>query len=199
MDSFLDIPDYENETPESLSWKLLMDDTLNDFGSSIIPYVDGEEYDQSILEDQFQILITIYLELIFNSMKLNHVENTDETDENKLSETFDPRFENININDLIDFFQLKFKKIRYHLHVHEIDEIFDDYYCKVILKNTPKGKLHYDVNKNTIDQSKYYTFAINRNFMNIKKQNIKINDYYAICDLNHMKMKIYFSPIDINL
>ena len=199
IDKFLDVPDDNIETPESLAWKLLLDNTFNDFATSIIPCVDGYNDDNSYLEDQFQILITVYLEMIFNTLKLMHIGvNNNQDDKTNIFESFQPSLNNVSINDLTDEFRAKFKKIRYFLHVQQINNDYQDYYCKVILKNSINGKLHYELNKNNIDQSKYYTFAINRNFAEIKKYNKKLESYYAICHLPHMSIKIFFSQININ-
>lgn len=209
MESFLNIEQNSDVvSPESLAWKLLVDDDIEDFAGVLIPCSESSsisdmktvKHDELI--DQFQILITIYMELVFGLLKINHINNNlDENGEIKnvnLEESFSPDFSIFSIDDLLNLFKDKFKKIRYILNVKEISE--EDsyytmkYYCRIILKDTPDGKIHYFVNKNKLDSTKRYTFLIRNS--NLSEFN-QLSDFYAICALPNFKVKVYFSPINI--
>src|SRR5689334_4214485 len=72
-------------TPESLAWKILMDDDIEKYSGVILPYTEQSNTSEGIeksdnldvryesLSGQFEILITMYMEMVFNMLKINHV------------------------------------------------------------------------------------------------------------------------------
>jgi len=169
----------EETTPENLAWRLLTDDNFVETSIGL-SMEDTEEY--------FQVLITIYLEMIFYALKSSYLAegNTD-------YDLFKPDLKELTINSISDFFYEKFLKIKVLLSVEEIKDtdlsdindfsIYNDYYCKIMLKDTEYGKKHFDNN------NKRYTFLIKNNSV-IK--NKELDKFYAVCALPHMKIKINF-------
>ena len=205
--------DDTNVTPESLAWKLLMDDNVKEYEGVILAYVNNdndknkniEKYDD--IAGQFEILITIYMEMIFGLLKINHVnkfinEQGELNNNVDLDKSFKPDFTNFGIDDLKSCFREKMKKIRVFLSALTIhDTMIDDpgdfgkmteYYCKILLKDTQGGKSYFKKNGSNLDPEKRYTFLIRNDIE--KKQN-KLQDFYAVCALPNMKVRISFSPI----
>lgn len=221
MEDFLDTlyDDVENiVTPESLAWKILMDEDVENYAGILLPFVLGDEqyavsethrYDQ--LSDQFQILIVMYMEMVFGLLKINHImQHTDETGDVKdtvdLEATFKPDISKFGVDDMLLVFREKFKKIRIFLSVHEIYDAdpkdskdygsSKEYFCRIILKDTPEGMTYFWNNRNNpvVDQEKRYTFIMRDDKK--KKQKI-LSDMYAVCVLPNLKVKISFCPINV--
>ncbi len=205
--------DDTNVTPESLAWKLLMDDNVKDYAAVILAFVsnddvcnkNNERYDD--LAGQFEILITIYMEMIFGLLKINHVnqyinEQGELKNDVDLNKSFKPDFSNFGIDDLKNCFRDKMKKIRVFLSAQTILDANDnnpgdfgsmtEYYCKILLKDTEGGKSYFLKNSKNLDPEKRYTFVI-RNDTDKKQK--KLNDFYAVCALPNMKVRISFSPV----
>jgi hypothetical protein len=224
MEKFLNPNDPNTVTPETLAWKLIMDDTFKDFEGLLIPFVNSPNspdiptiplhsntnrlYEQ--LSDQFQILITIYMEMIFYVLKINHImEHLDESksdelndsDSNDIEASFKPDLSNFALDDLTNTFREKFKKIRIFLSVRTIQNTNMDnprdfgsesaYYCRIIMKDTTYGMSYFASNISQIDPSKRYTFVIRND-----KTQRKLDDFYAVCALPNMKVRISFSQIN---
>ena len=216
MEDFLDRPCDDSKnivTPEILAWRLLMDEDIKNCEGIMTPFVSGDElshdnnirYDQ--LSDQFQILIIMYMEMIFGLLKIIHVNthvNDHEVDKMDLDDTFNPDISNFGIDDMLILFREKFKKIRTFLSIREIycDDpknptdygLYSEYFCRVILKDTLDGKIYFLKNRNNpdVDSKKRYTFVLKDN---TKKTHNKLDDFYAVCVLSNIKVRISFSPI----
>lgn len=217
MEDFLyqDSTDCNAITPEGLAWKLLMDDDIKDYSGMIQMFVDDEKNNLTqdntfnILNDQFQILITMYMEMVFGILKINHtakmIEKFGEVDENTLETTFKPDLSEFTVSDMLVMFKERFKKIRILLSITEIVDtdtshyldfgFYKDYFCRIILKDTEEGLKYFEQNKNRLDPKVRYTFVINGRF---NKKSKNLNDFYAVVTLpNNIKAKISFSPINI--
>lgn len=223
MEEFLHPYDTDNNivTPEALAWKLLMDDDVEDYAGILLPSVDGEHFynDTSLLydtlSDQFQILITMYMEMLFGMLKINHVSKyvdvNDNIDDNiDFDATFKPDVNDLidnntkSLDGLIDLFREKFKKVRVFLSVRGIYDANEkkpkdygsssEYYCRIILKNSDEGKKYFMDNKDWLDPDKYYTFVMRDDK---KRKHNKLADFYAVCTLSNMKIRISFTPINI--
>lgn len=227
MENFLTQNDDDKiVTPETLAWKLLMeDDNIMDYAGildmHVIDNVNNNSkpsshigYDDMV--DQFQILITIYMEMIFGMLRISHVSNimdnntingdndNKDIDNCDLENTFRPDFSNVMINDILDVFKERFKKIRIILSVREIYDTdmsnvrdfgkYSDYYCRIILKDTPEGSKYFEANHDTLNPDIRYTFVIRRDEDN---KQTKLSDFYAVCALPNMKVKISFDVINI--
>jgi hypothetical protein len=221
MESFLDQPSDDSVnivTPESLAWKLLMDEDVKEYAGTLIPFVSGDQelshnsdmrYEQ--LSDQFQILITLYMEMVYGLLKINHIASgmndhggIDDTID--LEKTFNPDLSKFGVDDMLILFREKLKKIKMFLSVREIftsdptnprDYGFSsEYYCRIILKDTPDGVTYFWNNRNNpaVNSAKKYTFVMRDDK---KKENKKLNDFYAVCVLPNIKVQISFSPINV--
>jgi len=226
MENFLTQNDDDKiVTPETLAWKLLMEDeNIMDYAGIldmqvIDPSINNNNntnnntksnshigYDDMV--DQFQILITIYMEMIFGMLRISHVsdvmDKNGDIDDCDLENTFKPDFTNVTINDILDVFKERFKKIRIILSVREIYDTdmsnvrnfgkYSDYYCRIILKDTPEGFKYFEANRDTLNPDIRYTFVIRRDEDN---KQTKLSDFYAVCALPNMKVKISFDVINI--
>src|SRR5579872_997996 len=116
QDTYDDDKDEDIVTPESLAWRLLIDDDVDDYAGVLLPFVTGDNntaadsirYDN--LADQFQILITIYMEMLFGMLKINHINsyinvNGDLDESIDLEATFKPDISKFTIEDLIGTFR----------------------------------------------------------------------------------------------
>jgi hypothetical protein len=155
------------------------------------------------LSGQFEVLITMYMEMVISYLKFQHIQSLmnpeGEIDSSvDLEETFKPKYDKFTTDDLLVVFREKFAKIRIFLSVQEITETsrYADYYCKVILKDTSEGKNYYQkkYSNPSVSQDKRYTFALRND---VKKSNNKLDDFYAICTLPNMKVKISFSQLNV--
>jgi hypothetical protein len=136
-------------TPEVLARKLLFDDDIKNYSGILLPFIVSDEGDMSNIYDkcagQFEILITLYMEMVYGLLMINHINkyiNDDGEIDNTidLEATFNPDLTEYDISELTDIFSEKLKKVRIILLVQEIyeDEIYSDYYCRIILKETKK-------------------------------------------------------------
>jgi hypothetical protein len=214
----------EDVTPDDLAWKLLMDTDVDEdadvqkytgimqnfvINESDLSNNKNTRYDQ--IADNFQILITMYMEMVIGYMNIAHMashmnENYELDGTIDLEETFKPDYSKFTIDDMLVLFREKFKKIRFFLSVQEITgtEISDttdygkasEYYCKIILKDTHQGKLYFakNIDNPAVDHSKRYTFLMR---YDKNKSQKKLEDFYAVCCLPNIKVKIYFSPLNI--
>lgn len=213
MEEFLNqtdgyVPD-EGVTPESLAWKILMDDDIEKYTGVLLPFADANnntdvslaKYDS--LSVHFEILLIMYMEMIFSMLKINHIskqcdENGELNDDADLEQNFKPDLSQFTLDDMTVLFREKFKKVRIFLSVIEIDNNTDgnnsDYYCRVILKDTLDGRSYFWKNQNRLDPNKRYTFEIRND---TKKTHKKLDDFYAICSLPNIRVRISFSHINV--
>lgn len=214
MEKFLGTTTDDVVTPDTLAWKLIMDDDIKNYMGILMPYTTSDNKNSNVsicydnLIDTFQILITIYMEMVFYVLKMNHLASFMDEEGNlsdiDLESTFKPDIKNIKVDDLTSIFREKFKKIRIFLSVREIYDTDEnsphdfgtenDYYCRIILKDTSHGATYFLVNRKKIDMNKRYTFVIRNDV--VKKQR-KLDDFYAVCALPHLKVRISFSRIHI--
>ena len=201
-----DFNDGGTYSPEELAWKLIMDENVSD--GALVGYVDEDSN-----EVLFEILITIYIEMIFNYYKLKYLESTikddkdedededeDEEDDNDIINRFDNfklDLTNINIDNLTNIFSEKMKKIKYNLFVSELSQTQYDYikqkrYCNVLLKDSPIDKTYFIKNEKYLDPEKNYHFTINSLYQKNKND---LRDIYCTANINQKYFKIYFTKI----
>jgi hypothetical protein len=179
-------------TPEELAWRLVLDENIN--SAPLIAFSD-----ENTKEILFEILITIYVEMIFNYSKLKFLENKSDNSD-KSDENFDNNFDNfkinlntVNINDLTNIFTDKFHKLKFILNVTEItreqyNESKKKRYCTVMLKDSPTDYLYFEMNKDHIDPEKRYHFVLN----NLYKEQSELKDIFCSFNINNKYYKIYF-------
>jgi len=195
--------DDNNYTPEALAWKLLMDDEITTSNLMIFS-------DENNKEIVFEILITIYLEMIFGYYKMQYLEtnynNGDETEEGE-TDNYDDIYDNfkldinkVNLFTLTNVFASKFNKLNFILNVREINR--EDYfqskqnrYCTVLLKDSPNDEMYFTLNEKHLDPEKRYHFVLNNMYKT--KENIDLRDIYCSVNINNVYYKIYFTQITI--
>jgi hypothetical protein len=185
MNEQIDENDY---TPEALAWKLIMDDNIDN--SNLLIFSEDNNK-----ETLFEILLTIYVEMIFDYYKLKYLESLepdDNFDENYNNFKLD--ISNINVFSLTYIFSSKFNKIKYILNVKEISQ--EEYetsrkhrYCTVFLKDSPNDYTYFVMNEKYLDPEKSYHFVLNSLYK--KKENLF--DIYCTFNINSNYFKIYFT------
>jgi hypothetical protein len=201
------IIDDNNYTPEALAWKLLMDDDITTSNLMIF----SDEKNKEIV---FEILLTIYLEMIFGHYKMqyleancNNIDNIDNIDDNDEDDNYDDIYDNfkldinkVNLFTLTNVFASKFNKLNFILNVREInrEEYFQskqNRYCTVLLKDSPSDEMYFTLNQKHLDPEKRYHFVLN-NIYNTK-ENIDVRDIHCSVNINNVYYKIYFTQITI--
>lgn len=181
--------DEQVYTPESLAWDLLFDDSV-DIKPLMAFCEDSEGVDKT--ESLFQILATIYFEMVFSWYKVQYmVDNVLESEDD-----FKLDVSKINL-ELMKFpFADKFVRLNFQLIVHEIGqqsyiESKQDRYCTVIFKDSETDEMYFKLNSQNIPEDKRYHFIRNVVF----KRKDKINDIYMTFPLNKSYYKIAFNEI----
>ena len=184
-------------SPEELAWKLVMDETIDD-SAAIMAFAD--ENSKEIL---FEILITIYVEMLFDYYKIQYLESTlnlnekDEKDEEENIynefENFKLNLSNVNIEHLTNIFTEKFKKIKYLLIVYEISYDYYEYikknrYCMILLKDSPSDSTYFLMNETHLDPEKRYHFVLN----SLYSATTELRDIFCTVKINDKYYKISF-------
>jgi hypothetical protein len=180
----------ESYTPEELAWKLILDEKVEP--RALLTF--SEDNTKEIL---FEILITIFLEMIFDHSKLQYLENNLD---NTQTDTVDDNFNNfkldltkLDFNQISNLFVEKIKKLKYLLCITELSS--EDYtlskkyrYCTVLLKDSPSDATYFMMNEEHLDPDKRYHFALNGNY----KKNSDLRDICCTVNINGKYIKIYF-------
>lgn len=224
---FLEQPDDRFVTPESLAWDLVMGDDMDDFTGVMRSFVSDENgslradrFQQ--LADEFQVLITIYMEMVFNVLKTNHMgsllddegEVKDDVDLEEEIRKYKPNFRQYSLDDMTGLFRSKFAKIRYFLSIIDITKYCENedndfgthskYYCKILLLDDGRSSTYkYFKMATHIPEGKRYTF-LGRPDDNPQQK--KLDDFYAVVYLpphindtskTPRKVKISFSKYNV--
>jgi len=182
-------------SPEELAWKLVMDENIDD-SAAIMAFAD-----ENSKETLFEIIITIYIDMLFDYYKMQYLENTLDLDDlNKVDEeekiydefeNFKLNLNNVNLEMLENVFSEKFKKIKYLLNVYEISYDYYEYikknrYCTILLKDSEYDSTYFLMNEDHLDPEKRYHFVLNSLYLPATELRdifctVRINDkYYKI-------------------
>lgn len=184
-------------TPETLAWRLLIDDELkNDTNiKQIMASIDlNEESNPDIFNREaylFEILLIVYLEMLFGWYKLLHLMENENSTEFKLN------LSELKLKDLEEPFKEKFKLLGYMLNIYEItnknyyDYLRNESYCRIALRDLPSDSGFFEINKNRIDPEKRYHFILNSNF----KGKSVLRDIFMLLVINDIGYKISFNLI----
>ena len=164
--------------PHEIALLLISNNTIPN--SQLIPFIyNNNNLCETKYTDIFEVLITIYMELISLYTNID--------------------YNNIVIDDLINGFRECFMKLNIFLKVRTIHDSdlfasqdygsFSNYYCKIILKNTIHGYIHFSQNT---ELQKNYTFLL-RNSTTIYNN---LEDIYAVCQMPTMKICISFAKMN---
>jgi len=172
-------------SPEELAWKLIIDDKID--SAAIVPFAD--ENSKEIL---FEILMTVYIEMVFDFYKLKHLENLSNMGDNN-GDNFNLDISNVNLESLTGIFCEKFNKIKYILNVYEISRETYEYtkknrYCTVLLRNSPTDSTYFMINKDRLDPEIPYHFVLNSMY----QPNNELRDIYCSLCINSKYYKISF-------
>ena len=178
-------------TPEAIAWKLLVDDKFVDIKKGqLIGYLqDGEINDKLEAKTiEFEILITIYMEMIIGWYKLLYLMENPDGPEFKLDLT------NIKEEDLTNPFKEKILVLGYLLNITEFKnlDIYEEFkkksYCRVALRNLKEDEGFFIMNKKNISNDKMYHFILNSKFIS----SLNLRDIYAVIKINNVGYKISF-------
>jgi hypothetical protein len=177
-------------TPEELAWRLVLDENIDS-----VPLIAFS--DDNTKEILFEILITIYVEMIFDYSKLKYLENQNNSDDDNFNnnfENFKINLNNVNINDLTNIFIEKFQKLKFILNVSELsreqyNESKKKRYCTILLKDSQTDYLYFELNKDHIDPEKRYHFVLN----NLYKEQKELRNIICSFSINNKYYKINFN------
>ena len=194
------IDDYINEnsddntyTPESIAWKLLVDDDFakTENGQLLGFLQEGQINDKlEATTIGFEILITIYMQMVVNWYKLLYLMETSDNDD----KNFKLNLNNITIDDLLNPFKEKIQTLGYILNITELKnlDIYNEFkkksYCRIALRDLPEDNLFFEMQKKNISSDKLYHFILNSNY----KETTDIRDIYAVIKINNIGYKINF-------
>jgi hypothetical protein len=185
----------EYYTPQTIAWKLLMDDTDEALSGALLGFGDGEDDDPESF--MFEILITIFIEMVFDIAVVAQASNDGSTSQDF---EFNPDMEKFDLDLFIDTIKKKFNRISYICSVttydkksmssyelNELQKTVNNRYCRIILKHNPDDKKTF--RKKQIDEN--YHMILNENYR-IKKH---LKDIYAIVIINEKVYQIYFDKV----
>lgn len=192
--------DPTNYDIESLSWKLLMDDNLENFKQEMIAFTDcptegaGATDDDDPISFVFETLINIYMEIAIGYSKLVYLMELNENNNDDISlENFRLDINKID-HETLDGFKDKFYKIGYMAHVYEADENDrKSCYCRILLRDDPKNEVFFELNKMNIPEDKKFRFVMNGQFK--KQDNLK--DVFAYFQVNKKSYRISFEKFSL--
>ena len=175
-------------TPETLAWKLLVDDKVDK--GNLLSFTDDETVkdicDKVAVE--FEILITIYLEMIFGWFKLLYL-----TENNNIN-NFKLDLSQIKLEDLEEPYREKLKLLGYYLSLEEITDmdyyeyIKDDSYCRIALRDLDSDYGFFLLNQKNIDPEKRFHFILNSKYPKFAD----LRHIFALVKINKVVYKINF-------
>jgi hypothetical protein len=187
-------------TPESIAWDLLVGESIDiekrgkliGFGPLEKEKENPELSKSDILTYRYEILITIFMELLFNMAKLNHFAESDN------NAKFIPDYKKFNMDTFFSLIQDKFKILGFLAFVDSekmegdqkwLISLVNERYCRVVLR-------YYDDDSNfeinNVSEDIYYHMKLNGlNKMKYKK----LKEIYSVIFLNDKVYKIYFDEI----
>ena len=178
-------------TPEELAWQLIMDENIS-------PRTLMAFSDENSKEITFEILVTIYLEMIFDYYKMKYLESTTDKDDDIINayDNFKLDLTNINVQMLTDIFFEKFKKLKIILNVRDMSQIEYENtkkirYCTVLLKDSPHDSTYFMMNEKYLDPAKRYHFVLNSLYE--RKENLR--DIFCTININGKYFKISFNTL----
>lgn len=184
--------DHDYFTPELFAWKLLMDDGTNkSLDAQLQTFTDYDEGEDPT-SFFFEILLTIFMELVFGILRLNHLAKLEENEnpDVQLNEEFDPILESETIEDILPIISEKFKQIGIYVSVlpTELNDYTEtiinkeksDRYCRIIYRNDLNDVDYFVHNADDIDDQKMYHMILNNTF---KKTN-DLDKLYATWMIN---------------
>jgi len=175
-------------TTESLAWKLLMDDS--EIQTCLQTLVDSQYPDSDPCTFTFEILLTVFLEMIVNTLKIEAMNN---------NEKFVFKCDAANLDNILPMLKKKFLSIQYYLFVHptdindnnnlHINLLTKSSYCRVIFRNNENDTRYFKVYGSNVDINKPYHMILNRSY----EKTTNISNVYAVCFIKDKMYKILFN------
>ena len=185
-------------TPESIAWKLYNDTFDEALSSNVLAFGPPGETDHTAYV--FEMLLSVFLEMLFHMMALDSAKELEERIENGEDVDVDnsdlePNFDYFDMDLYLPIIEKKFVRISHLARVFTLERIEDEFvgeimrgrYCRIILRNNCEDTHYFD----SIGSTDNYDFIPSEGFE--PKKNLK--DIYAILKLNDKIYKIYFDHI----
>jgi hypothetical protein len=216
MESWVDNFESQKEdkvyTPESLAWDLLFGEIDSDKkGLDQMIEFDNNNNDKTtksdMLKDKYQILITIFMEMIFDLAKMDYYDSLEKN--NKKSIKFIPKYKKMSLDAYISEIEEIFSEKLGFIATANIEDLtqMDDTdtqlyvdmmnkrYCRIALKydNEDDDKVF---EENDVPDDVYYHFRLNELIK--KKYKIeykKLDEIYSVFNLNDKVYRIHFSKL----
>lgn len=216
-DEFTDkLENLENTTlydPEMLAWKLLFSDEENrkSLSSVLETFTDTCDEEEDPITFSFEVMITIFMELVYGILKINHFADKGPDAE------FEPNLAKEDVESIIPTLKQKFSILNIFLSVNVYVEnqdnveyirntINNERYCRIIMRHNPKDSTDFLVHSNSIDDDKDYHFIGNKNYDRLKYikdgnknygKTKELKDVFATCSISGKTYKISFDRIKI--
>lgn len=211
MNDFFDEIEAQKEskiyTPESLAWDLLvgnidpekrgLDETIEFFSKNC----DNKVSKSESLSDKYQILITLFMELLFGLAKLNFYAEL-EKNKGDINKKFIPKYKKFDLETYVSLIEDKMALLGFICHVDsenpedlsdeskkDLVKMINDRYCRVVLRYNDKDEYF---EENDVPEDTYYHMIING--LN-KKEFKNLNEIYSIINLNNKVYKISFAKL----
>lgn len=177
-------------TPEDLSWKLLTDNELTSATAEILT-ADSEGGNQNTY--LFEILLTMYIEMLINNAKLFHLINKSESGSIITLDDFRLNFDGLTIDQLTDPFREKLLKIKYFLRIETVTNLDKFCYCKILFRDLPSNDVFFQGHANI---TKKYHFILCSTFK--QTPYMKLEDIYAIAYINGTNYRVNFEKVIVH-
>lgn len=186
-------------SPEAFAWKMILDDTGNvdDLSGVIQTFTPETDLETDPASYLFEILLTIYMEMIFQLFILTEASNSSE------DKPFDPtpKFDNFNIDYFMPTIEEKFRKVSILAYTEKYDrksdvdmtDMINQRYCRIIFRHLEETKAEFrKLNKmGVITSDTNYHMKLNE----LYNPTAKLRDIYAIVMINDICYKIYFNTV----
>lgn len=189
-------------TPESLAWDLLVGDIDNTKVGKLLDYsyenINNNISSHEKITFRFEILLTIFMEILFDLAKLEYYSQNDGNDGN--NNKFIPEYEKFNIDAYINLIEDKFKIFGFCVFINKekmekfssdkdgFKFLMENRYCRVLLKNYNEDNSEFE----NLPDDTYYHMKINglnkNNYDNLKQ-------IYSVFFLNEYVFCVNFCEI----
>jgi predicted DNA binding CopG/RHH family protein len=186
-------------TPESLAWKLLMDDVDTSLASNLLAYDPDDTVGDNSNSYIFELLLTIFMEMIFDMALIADAEEQEQ--QNVSDYKFNPNLKKFDLNLFLPTLTQKFNYLSILLKTEcynkttydesELQQILNNRYCRVILRHDTNNK-NYFKQHNIPEELNYHIIG---NSFNEKKKYKHLTDVYAVIMINDYLYVISFDKI----
>lgn len=194
VDQMEECHDSKVYTPESIAWELLVGEVDEEKKGSLLNYSMDDGIEDPITFT-YEILITVFMELLFNIAKLNSYNNNDDDTE------FIPDYDKFDMNSFCAVIGDKLNLLGYSLLVQDdeiadfaddkehLKEIIDGRYCRVVLRYHDNDT-HFE--DNNVSDDIFYHMKLN-GLSDVKYE--KLKDVYSVVFLNGKIYRISFEKL----